>query len=237
MNRHLITTISAGLTLAAGLAGCQAPQVASSATPVAGQPAVAAPGSIPGYTYRSPGLAKSPVTIKDLESLKNTLLFTAEDEKYLRMSKSILADQTDQILDVWYGFVASTPELVYFFGNKTTGKPEGEYLARVRVRFGQWILDTADANYDQAWLDYQHEIGLRHTRIKKNLTDNAPSVPQINYRYIPALTIPITTTLKPFLAKKGASAEDVEKMHAAWVKSVLLQSILWGQPYVKDGQF
>jgi hypothetical protein len=51
------------------------------------------------------------------------------------------------------------------------------------------------------------------------------------------LTIPVTTTLKPFLAKKGASASDVEKMHAAWVKSVLLQTILWSYPYVREGQF
>lgn len=107
----------------------------------------------------------------------------------------------------------------------------------VRKRFSQWILDTADANYDQAWLDYQYEIGLRHTKIKKNKTDHVKSVPQVNFRYLPALTIPVTTTLKPFLAKKGASTADVEKMHAAWVKSVLLQTILWSYPYVRDGQF
>ncbi len=193
--------------------------------------------TIPGYTFGTDKVAKSPLTVKDLEALKRTMLFTDEDARYLRMSKEVLADQTDAILDVWYGFVGSTPELVYFFGNKETGKPEGEYLARVRARFGQWILDTADANYDQKWLDYQQEIALRHHRTKKNQTDNAPSVPIINYRYIPALTIPVTTTLKPFLAKKGASPEQVEKMHAAWVKAVLLQSILWGQPYVRDGEF
>jgi len=34
----------------------------------------------------------------------------------------------------------------------------------VRQRFGQWILDTAAANYDQQWLDFQREIGLRHHR-------------------------------------------------------------------------
>ena len=56
-------------------------------------------------------------------------------------------------------------------------------------------------------------------------------------RYLSALTIPITTTLKPFLAKKGASAADVENMHAAWVKSVLMQSIRWSYPYVRDGRF
>ncbi|MGE0550846.1 MAG: protoglobin domain-containing protein [Kofleriaceae bacterium] len=46
-----------------------------------------------------------------------------------------------------------------------------------------------------------------------------------------------STTLKPFLAKKGTSAADVEKMQAAWVKSVLLQSMLWSHPYIKPGQF
>lgn len=192
---------------------------------------------VPGYTYGRDSVAKSPLTMKDLDALKRSMLFTDEDIRYLRMSKSILADQTAAILDVWYSFVASTPELVYFFGNKDTGKPEAEYLARVRARFEQWILDTAEANYDQKWLDYQHEIALRHHSAKKNQTDNAPSVPIVNYRYIPALTIPVTTTLKPFLAKKGASPEDVEKMHAAWVKAVLLQSILWGQPYIRDGEF
>jgi hypothetical protein len=29
----------------------------------------------------------------------------------------------------------------------------------------------------------------------------------------------------------------VEAMHAAWVKSCLLQLTLWSHPYVKDGDF
>lgn len=190
-----------------------------------------------GYTYGTPQVSKSPFSGEDLKLLQQSLLFGEEDIKYLKMSHDILKDQTNDILDVWYGFVASTPQLVYFFGNKTTGKPEGDYLAKVRERFALWILQTAEANYDQTWLNYQYEIGLRHYKTKKNKTDEANSVPIINYRYIPALTIPITTTLKPFLAKKGASAQDVEKMHNAWVKSVLMQSILWGQPYLKNGEF
>ena len=48
---------------------------------------------------------------------------------------------------------------------------------------------------------------------------------------------PVTFTLRPFLAKQGHSAEDVDKMHAAWVKSCLLQVTLWSHPYVKDGDF
>lgn len=193
--------------------------------------------AVSGYAYGQRTLAKAPYTMADLKSLQTSLLFTEEDIKALRQSKAILADQTDAILDIWYGFVASTPELVYFFGDAKTGKPDGAYLEAVRKRFALWILDTADANYDQRWLDWQYEIGLRHNRLKKNKTDRVPSVAQVNFRYIPALTIPVTTTLKPFLAKKGASAADVEKMHAAWVKSVLMQTILWSQPYIKDGEF
>lgn len=193
--------------------------------------------AVPGYAYGQPDLAPAPYTVTDLKSLQKALLFGDDDVAALRQSKPILADQTEAILDVWYGFVAATPELVRYFSHASTGEPDAAYLGAVRKRFALWILDTADANYDQAWLDWQYEIGLRHNRLKKNRTDGAPSVEQIHFRYIPALTIPITTTLKPFLASKGAAAEDVERMHAAWVKSVLMQTILWTQPYIKPGQF
>ena len=217
---------SLAAALMVALAAISAPSASAQSAP-----------AIPGYTMGQKSLAKAPYTLADLESLKKTLLFSDEDIRYLRMSKAILADQSEAILEVWYGFVASTPELVVYFKNNKTGAPDGAYLGAVRKRFRQWIVDTADANYGQAWLDYQYEIGLRHTKPKKNKTDKVDSVPLVNFRYLSALTIPVTTTLKPFLAKKGASAADVEKMHAAWVKSVLMQTILWSHPYIKDGQF
>jgi hypothetical protein len=52
-----------------------------------------------------------------------------------------------------------------------------------------------------------------------------------------AFIYPITATIKPFLAKKGHSAEDVDKMHQAWFKSVVLQVTLWSYPYVKNGDY
>ena len=192
---------------------------------------------VPGYALGQATLARAPYSMADLTALQKSMLFGADDVAALRQSKAILADQTEAILDVWYGFVASTPELVVYFKNNRTGAPDGAYLGAVRKRFARWITDTADANYDQAWLDYQYEIGLRHTTPGKNKTDRADSVPLVNFRYLSALTIPVTTTLKPFLAKKGAAAADVEKMHAAWVKSVLMQTILWSHPYVRYGQF
>ncbi|MEN9493647.1 MAG: hypothetical protein RJA63_4096 [Pseudomonadota bacterium] len=204
---------------------------------VADAGAAAPQGRAPGYALGQSTLARAPYSMADLAALQKSMLFGADDVAALRQSRAILADQTEAILDVWYGFVASTPELVVFFGDTRSGQPDGAYLAAVRKRFALWILDTADAKYDQAWLDWQYEIGLRHNRVKKNKTDGAHGPAQVDFRYLPALTIPITTTLKPFLAKKGASAADVEKMHAAWVKAVLLQAILWSHPYIKDGEF
>jgi len=192
---------------------------------------------IPGYTFGSTELAKSPISLEEFELLKKTVLFTDEDVKYLRMSHHVLKNHVEDILDVWYGFVGSNSHLLHYFTNKTDGDANGEYLAAVRKRFGQWILDTAGATYDQAWLNYQYEIGLRHHRTKKNKTDAVAAVDHIDYRYLPALAYPITTTLKPFLAKGDSNAETVDKMHQAWVKSVLLQTILWSQPYIKEGDF
>ena len=192
---------------------------------------------IPGYTHGTSAVAKSPVSLADFGLMQKSALFGEEDVKYLRLSHDVVKDQVEAILDVWYGFVGSQPHLLQSFLGKSDGKPLGDYLGGVRKRFGQWILDTASANYDQKWLDYQYEIGRRHHRTGKNVTDGAKSVDNISFRYIPALIYPITTTLKPFLAKSGQSAEEVEKMHQAWVKAVLLQVILWSQPYVKDGDF
>jgi hypothetical protein len=194
--------------------------------------------SVPGYTYGTGEVARSPLSLADLDLLKRTVMFTEEDERYLRMAGDILEGQAEQILDLWYGFVGDNPHLVYYFSDAETGEPNPEYLARVRERFSQWILDTCRRPYDQEWLDYQHEIALRHTTAKKNETDGTHDTPDhIPLRYLVAFIYPITTTIKPFLANRGHGPEEVDKMHDAWFKSVVLQVTLWSQPYVKEGDF
>jgi Protoglobin len=191
---------------------------------------------IPGYTYGTDAVARSPVSLDELELLKATLLLGDDDLAALRRSGEVLAGRVEEILDVWYGFVGANPHLLAAFSDPD-GQPDQAYLAAVRRRFGRWILDTARAEFDQAWLDYQHEIGLRHHRSGKNRTDGARAADHIPLRYILALLVPITTTLRPFLAGGGAAPDEVEAMHQAWVKAVLLQVILWSHPYVRDGDF
>ena len=130
-----------------------------------------------------------------------------------------------------------TPTYLHYFTKKSDGSANGEYLQRVRLRFNQWILDTTGGNYDQAWLDYQHEISKRHHRVGKNTTDKVDSVDHINYRYMIAFNYPISRTILLFLKNSNASDKELEAMYEAWTKSVLLQTILWTHAYVKDGDF
>jgi hypothetical protein len=189
--------------------------------------------SIPGYRYGDPGLAPSPVTADDVDLLKTTLLWGEDDDRYLRMAGEVLADQVDDVLELWYGYVGSHPHLVHFFTG-SDGEPIADYLERVRGRFAQWVRDVCTRPHDDAWRDYQHEIALRHTRAKKNQTDGVESAPEIPLRYMVAFVFPITATMRSFLAAKGHDADDVEGMHTAWFKSVVLHTSLWAEPYAPE---
>ncbi len=192
---------------------------------------------IPGHRLRDPALPASSVAEREFEELKASLLFGPADVAALRRARSILAPQVEAILDVWYGFVGATPHLLAQFADTHSGQPDAAYLAAVRKRFGQWILDTCAAEYDKDWLAWMAEIGRRHHRTGKNRTDGAHASAHVPMRDLLALVYPISATVRPFLSKTGASAADVEEMHAAWTKSVLMQAILWAVPYAKDGDF
>ncbi len=218
----LIPTVLATLAL---VAGCS-----TSGSRPAVYDASASSGSAVNEGFRA-------IEEAEFELLKKSVLFTEEDERYLRMSRSVLRPNLDELLDVWYGFVGSHEHLVYYFADPETSTPNADYLASVRGRFKQWVLDTAEADFDQAWLDRQLELGLRHHRLKKNETDQVDAVEHIPFRYLVALHYPITTTMKPFLARAGHSQSDVDGMYEAWRKAVLMTAILWSQPYVNPQDF
>jgi hypothetical protein len=187
---------------------------------------------IPGYAYGSSELEKSHVSLADLERLKVSTGFTERDTEALRLAGDVLADQTEAIVKQWRsGIIASIPHLA-----RHSRSPEGEalpdYLAKSNLRFQQWILDTCTKPYDQDWLNYQQEIALRHTTVKKNQTDEVQSTPYVPLSDVIAFVAVMNETIKPYFASKGHSKEDVERMHGAWCKSLQLQMALWVGPYM-----
>jgi hypothetical protein len=189
---------------------------------------------IPGYSYGTAEVATSPISMRDLDELKISAGFTEEDQHYLRLAGEVLADQTKQIVDHWRsGIIASIPNLA-----RHSRSPEGnalpEYLAASNLRFQQWILDTCLRPYDQDWINYQQEIALRHTSLKKNKIDRIQSTPHVPLRDIIAFIAIMNETIKPYLAAKENSAEEVDKMHRAWCKSIQLQLALWASLYTRQ---
>ena len=184
---------------------------------------------ISGYTYGDAGA--SPVSLQDLENLKISVGWTGEDEQYRHMAGEVLSDQTKPLVDHWRrGIIAGIPNLIRH-SRTPDGEPLPDYQTKSGLRFEQWVLDTCFRPYDQDWLNYQQEIALRHTSLKKNSTDGVNSTPHVPLRDIISFIAVMNETIKPYLAAKGHTAEDVEKMHRAWTKSLQLQVALWAQPY------
>jgi len=184
---------------------------------------------ISGYTYGAAGA--SPVSLQDLENLKISVGWTEEDERYRHMAGEVLLEQTKALVDHWRReIIGNIPNLIRH-SRTPAGEPIPEYSGKSGLRFEQWILDTCYRAYDQDWLNYQHEIALRHTSLKKNTTDGVDSTPYVPLRDIIAFIAVMNETIKPYLSAKGHTVEDVEKMHRAWTKSLQLQVALWAQPY------
>jgi hypothetical protein len=191
---------------------------------------------IDGYAFGKAVIPASPISLADLEDLKASVGFTKEDERYLRMAGAILETQTKRVVDHWRsGIIASIPNLARH-SRSLEGQALPEYLEKSNRRFEQWILDTCLRPYDEDWLNYQHEIALRHMSHKKNKTDGVASTPYVPFRDIIGFIAVMNETIKPYLAAAGHPANEVERMHLAWCRSIQLQLALWAKPYMEDDQ-
>src|SRR5262249_803720 len=129
-------------------------------------------GPIAGYDYGRTGVARSPVSLDELRQLEATVGWSTEDAKVLQRHGDMFRDKAEQLVDSWRAVIGSQPHLAkWFFG--PDGKPDDDYKTKVKKRFVQWVLDACFRPHDQEWLDYQEEIGLRHTPEKKNQSDAA----------------------------------------------------------------
>jgi hypothetical protein len=108
------------------------------------------------------------------------------------------------------------------------------YKASVKKRFVQWVLDACFRPHDQTWLDYQEEIGLRHTPAKKNKTDNGHTPPLVPLRYVLGFMTVVTITTRKFFTDAGLAGDDLQELEDAWAKTVLLHVTLWSRPYTQD---
>jgi hypothetical protein len=187
---------------------------------------------IPGYDFGTANSAESPLTMEDLAHLEQTLGWTTEDAQLLRKHAGLFRLQAEKMVDSWRAQIAAQPHLAKWFFDPE-GKPDDEYKAAIKRRFVQWVVDVATRPHDRAWLDYQEEIGLRHTPAKKNKTDGRHTPPVVPLRYLLAF-VPVVTDAGRFFAADIPNPYERAAMERAWTKTVHLHITLWTRPYVSE---
>jgi len=187
---------------------------------------------IPGYDFGSPVNAVSPLSVQDLTHLEQTLGWTFEDAQLLARHAAFFRTHAEAMVDSWRAVIARQPHLLEWF-LKPDGNPDEDYKARVRSRFVQWVIDAVTRPHDRAWLNYQEEIGQRHTPQKKNSTDAGRTPSLVPLRYLLAFA-PVVTDIRRFLAQGISDPTELEAVQQAWAKSVHLHVVLWSRPYTKE---
>ena len=184
---------------------------------------------IHGYDYGK--VARSPVTLEELREIETTLGWSEEDARVLQRHEKLFHKNAEAMVDTWRAVIGSQPHLAkWFFA--PDGKPDEAYKAAVKKRFMQWVVDVVTRPHDQAWLDYQEEIGLRHTPAKKNKTDAAETPNVVPLRYLLAFVPIVTTSTREFFA--NVPDGERQKLEDAWAKAVQLHVTLWSRPYVRE---
>lgn len=190
--------------------------------------------TIRGYDYGTSKVGPSPVTLDELHRLEDSVGWTDEDACALRDAAAILTPQAEALVDHLRAQIGRQPHLAqWFFG--PDGKPDEAYKAAVKQRFVRWVTDLCTRPHDQAWLDYQEEIGLRHTPAKKNQADGAHTPPVVPLRYLFAFVAPTVSAVAQFLGMAGWPAARIDAAQRAWTKAVVLEITLWSRPYVREG--
>ncbi|MBA3832843.1 MAG: hypothetical protein H0X34_13305 [Chthoniobacterales bacterium] len=174
---------------------------------------------IAGYNYGHAATARSPVSLEELRQLEETVGWSEEDSEVLQRHGAIFRSHAGAMVDSWRAVIGAQPHLAKWFFDPS-GKPDEQYKARVKKRFVQWVLDACFRPHDQAWLDYQEEIGLRHTPENKNKTDGAHTPPVVPLRFLLGFVTTVTIGTRKFLTNAGVAGDDLQKLEAAWAKTV-----------------
>jgi hypothetical protein len=188
--------------------------------------------SIPGYDYGTSKSAISPVSETELLQLEQSAGWTPDDVKILAQHADAFRAKAESMVDSWRKVIGSQPHLAHPF-TKPDDAPDDDYKASVKRRFVQWVIDVATRPHDRDWLNYQFEIGLRHTPAKKNVTDCAHTPPVVPFRYLIGF-VPIVLPIASFFKDAIQNESELRRLENAWTKAVLLHVALWSRAYVDE---
>jgi len=189
---------------------------------------------IAGYAFGDPSVQTSPVSLEELRQLEEASGWSEADAQILQRHAEIFRANAERMVDTWRAAIGRQPHLAKWFFNPA-GQPDEAYKARVKKRFVQWVVDAVTRPHDADWLNYQEEIGLRHTPAKKNQTDGAETPGVVPLRYLIGFVPVVATTTRAFFVESGVAGEELQRLEDAWLRAVQLHVALWARAYAKDG--
>jgi hypothetical protein len=131
---------------------------------------------------------------------------TRDDVKHVRLSCEVLGDKFAPMLEAWFRFLGSNPLVLFYFTQKSYDRPDAP---TVRKAFAQWIADGGNVEVERN--------GLGDTATQR--TESADAVQSAILRYVLALLYPVTAK---------------QKLHQAWVKSVLQETFVLAASTARD---
>ncbi len=188
--------------------------------------------SIAGYDYGTLKSAQSPVSDTELSQLEATVGWTSADATVMARHARLFEVQAEPMVDSWRAVIGAQSHLAHWF-TKPDGTADDDYKASVKRRFVQWVIDVAQRPHDRDWLNYQEEIGLRHTPAKKNKTEQAHTPPFVPFRYLLGF-VPVVLPIRSFFARSVPDEAELAALQSAWTKAVLLHLTLWSRAYVRE---
>ncbi len=190
---------------------------------------------IAGYDYGSPRARTRRSRSTSCASSRPGVGWTDQDAIALERAARCCATRPEALVDSWRAEIGRQPHLAkWFFG--PDGKPDERYKAAVKQRFVQWVVDACTrprgpglARLSRGDRAAPHPGQEEPGPTARTTPDHVP------LRYLLGFMGPVIVGTKSFLARCGTSADEVERLHQAWTKNLLLHVALWSRPYVRDG--
>src|SRR4051794_21949025 len=72
-------------------------------------------GTIPGYDFGQPGVARSPITLDELREIEAAAGWTDDDARILQRHGDLFKRNAEQMVGDWRNVIASQPHLAKWF--------------------------------------------------------------------------------------------------------------------------
>jgi hypothetical protein len=176
--------------------------------------------SLPGQRTLAAEQSLLPCSADQVESLKQVLLLSREDERALQRVLDILDGKAEDYLNALLGLMAAHPDLRMLL-RRAQGKPEDDREVVYR-HFRQWLTDTCRCVPNPCYFS-EPQAGA----------EPPGSLPPL--RYLLALSYPLSMTARLFLAEAARDTGELEHLQQALLKALLLQTAVLSRRYVEPG--